>query len=392
MIFGKADLLLRIAYHRIMENIAVMEHDDKTGSVGFERGTAKAYDRAFFASLLVRSLSDISRKSGSRQVLASALGHKIREHLRIELRDPCASLDGPFFGPFLFPETPREQYLTLKFRDFLRGFPELVDIRPGPSGDIVTALTLDEVVRKPKPAISNAAIPAEGVAPKVGAADDDLPVSFGVGTAIETLPSPPRGYLIVESVSVLQAVHALLGEKPPSRFLPQWESPVRWALKEFPSVLEWKMIYFMALERTQVANTEGFQSFLKSLGFVVVPLEVPATVLADLKERNVTRARINGDAAARLLEEIASRPQAPIIVISHAPEVFNKLSMILAKIHPDFVRLAGFPEMLSDAAEKLQLQGVKVFDLERDLGAFGTPLPRLPSLIRPAEFDPKSYV
>src|SRR5437868_7073981 len=82
--------------------------------------------REVFADLLRRATRELALKTGKQEVMAASLGNHIRALLHIQLGDAEVNLDGRFFGPILYPHISPDAHDSLKFRQFLAAFPEIV--------------------------------------------------------------------------------------------------------------------------------------------------------------------------------------------------------------------------------------------------------------------------
>lgn len=367
----------------------------------------KAPDREFFAELLLHATSDLIQKTGSRQLAAAALGIRVRDLLRIQLGNPDVLLNGLMFGPILYPNAMKAEYHLLKFRDFLSAFPDIVRVVTGPSGDKVDVLE-PEKDGYPPPVMSKGITLSKAPGPYQSTDRVTLrqPITdfntspsatvevTGNGPSMDSVPlvSVSSGLLVVESVSIVQTLHSVFGGKPDSKSLPQWDGPARYVRSKFPAATVWRRLYFMTLEPSQVETTEGFQLYLKNIGYQVIPLKFSFGDEHGLgDEKLAARARVNATAVVRGLSALTTQAPAHVAVVTHSPDVIKALEKLAAdKTRVASVTLIAFPELLSDSLGQLKDRGIQVVDLEYDAGAFKVELPRTRSLIPPDEYDPSA--
>ncbi len=90
----------------------------------------------------------------------------------------------------------------------------------------------------------------------------------------------------------------------------------------------------------------------------------------------------------RTLEAIAGR-DGDVLLASHDGDFAPALAQLLGPGRR--VGLLAFGEFVSSALRQLTEQGLEVFDLEHDVAAFTTRLPRV-RIIPLEEFDPMQYL
>lgn len=352
-------------------------------------------DRTFLARLLQRATTNLVNRTKSQEVASATLGSHMRELLRVSLGDANVELDGALFGPILYPRASPEVYPYLKFRNFLAAFPEIVLLRINHSGDTVFLLNPGQV-ENPVAGIDPGFAPASGETTPIveqPVVDSSAPVlDTNPGTGAFS-PSSLPGFFIVESVSIVQTIHEIFGAKPQPKGLPQWDAPMRWVRSNYPGQA-WKALYFMCLDPKQVSGTEGFQSYLKAVGFEVIILKANETGEAVLaEERLAARAKANAIAVSRGIDELASREACgPIVVVSHSQLVLKALDRFMDMRGKEAnVVLLGLREFLPDSVVELETRGLQVVDLEHGVKSFKMTLPRQRQMISAESFDPKSY-
>src|SRR5437764_1107790 len=78
-------------------------------------------------AVLASALDELCLKYGL-TLFTAHIANLVQSKLRVELCDNKLVLSGHLFGPALFPDLPPDMYGTLRFRDFLLKFPELVEL------------------------------------------------------------------------------------------------------------------------------------------------------------------------------------------------------------------------------------------------------------------------
>jgi uncharacterized protein len=207
--------------------------------------------------------------------------------------------------------------------------------------------------------------------------------------AYENAAAVVHGYLIVDSADMLAALHGVLGGKPSGTGLPEWSHMLRFFRERFPNV-DWRGRYFMSLGKNPADSTEGFRSYLEAIGFKVIQLAL-STEERSLEQLVEERLKANRAAVAKMLAAVTEQ-RAHVFVVSHNESVALPLSTLLeSKVPGVSIGVVGFPERMSDGILALKKAGLIVFDIEHDLKAFKTPVPRR-QLITPEAFDPSHYL
>lgn len=398
-------------------------------------------DRNFFGELLMQALREFGEKQGRDVVYAAPLANRLRELLRVRLGNDNAEFDGRFFGPALYPELSSVDQAGLKFRDFLEAFPEMVEVFPTPSGDRVRVLDpehskrIEDLGQRYKSMLMDALrelaefrneplVPTVQLVKWLKKRDpefDPRRLNYGsmtdwlssLGDIVEVshlehggrvrligsaalaseppkpMPSTRAGYLLVDSVDALSALHEVLGSKPSQAQLPDWGKVLRFVQQRFPAQL-WKGRYFMALQRSQHDQLEGFRSYLEAVGYVVIPLEVQGDSL-DIHRTVEERAAATNSALKRMLAAMKGQ-DAHVLLVSHSGAISEDLLQLVKERPPGAqVGLLCITDMLPDGLRRLRDVGAIILDLEKDARAFKEALPRR-RLISPEAFDPSRYL
>lgn len=91
----------------------------------------------------------------------------------------------------------------------------------------------------------------------------------------------------------------------------------------------------------------------------------------------------------RTLDAIAARGEGNIVLVSHDGDFEPQLQTLLRNGHR--VAVVGFDEFLSGELRSLEEQGLRIIDLEREIHAFNTPLPRI-QVINLDDYDPAAFI
>ncbi|MCI6585438.1 MAG: NYN domain-containing protein [Mobiluncus porci] len=91
----------------------------------------------------------------------------------------------------------------------------------------------------------------------------------------------------------------------------------------------------------------------------------------------------------RTLEAISQRGEGHVVLVSHDGDFEPQLRTLLQNGH--HVAVVGFEEFLSGELRSLEDHGLKVIDLEREIHAFNTPLPRI-RVIDLQTYNPDTYI
>src|SRR4051812_21795636 len=118
----------------------------------------------------------------------------------------------------------------------------------------------------------------------------------------------------------------------------------------------------------------AFVQALTALDFRPVLLSGPA----DVKVVDV--------AIQRTLDALAQRGEGDVLLASHDGDFAAQVAALL-RAPGRRVGLLGFRELMSSALTELESEGLELFDLEDDVGAFTVTLPRV-RVIPIERFDP----
>ncbi len=266
-----------------------------------------------FRKALTASLDEIRQKTGQNYVYAARLAVELNRQLRVLTGRPEFRLDGHIFGPVLYPDSAAPNWVEMKFRDFLYAFPDIVEVEPTSSGDLVRVKRVEsgevrhkhfvglnvepktgipasrdsaqreaiqelhEIVSEmcgesggPVPVISAFLKASEAVRATLRSAVSETgsligvlqsyPSSFlvsypefgGLLQPVETVPEAASkpGYLIVDSASIMGQLGDIIGARPTPSQRPNWDVLADYISSGFPAS-EWKLRYFHVVQSVQ---------------------------------------------------------------------------------------------------------------------------------------------
>lgn len=175
-------------------------------------------------------------------------------------------------------------------------------------------------------------------------------------------------YLLVDGENIDATLgNSILGHRPQSEQRPRWNKLLEHAEQLWDQPV--KGLFFLAVTTDLPAS---FVQALLAIGYRPVPLSGPGKVV-DI-------------GIQRTAEALADR-DADVILVSHDGD-FVPQAQALADGRRR-VGLIGFAEFMN--AGLRQIPGVEFLDLEYDVGAFNTRLPRV-RVIPIEEFDPNDYL
>ncbi len=164
---------------------------------------------------------------------------------------------------------------------------------------------------------------------------------------------------------------SILGRRPMPAERPRWERLLQFTAEEWDC--EPAGLFFLAV------NTEMPMSFVQALvaiGYRPIPLSgQPGEKVVDI-------------AIQRTLEELAGR-EADVLLVSNDGDFTGQVEALLGGGRR--VGIAGFNEFRNHHYTELIARGLQTFDLEDDVRAFQSRLPRV-RVIPIEEFDPRSFL
>ena len=175
-------------------------------------------------------------------------------------------------------------------------------------------------------------------------------------------------YVLVDGENIDATLgNSILGRRPRPDERPRWDRVLEWAERSFDQSASG--LFFLA------AGTElpiSFVQALNAIGFRPIPLSGEGKVV-DI-------------AIQRTAEALVSR-EADVLLVSHDGDFVDQVATLCDGTRQ--VGVVGFGEFVNSAFRGLP--GVRLIDLEYDIGAFNTPLPRV-KIIPIDEFDPLDFL
>ena len=175
-------------------------------------------------------------------------------------------------------------------------------------------------------------------------------------------------YLLVDGENIDATLGtSILGRRPRPEERPRWDRLLEWAERAFDQDV--RGLFFLA------AGTELPTSFVQALlaiGFTPVPLSGEGKVV-DI-------------AIQRTADALVDRA-SDVVLVSHDGDFVEQVSRLCDGTRQ--VGVIGFAEFVS--SQFRGLPGVRIIDLEYDVGAFNSRLPRV-RVIPIEEFDPLDFL
>jgi putative heme uptake system protein len=166
---------------------------------------------------------------------------------------------------------------------------------------------------------------------------------------------------------------SLLGRRPASEERPRWDRVLEYARAIWEQPAR-GLFYLNATASVPLS----FVQALTAIGFRPVLLSGPSEV------------KVVDVAIQRTLEALAERPEGDMLLASHDSDFAPQVEGLLA-VEGRRVGVICFRELVSSALADLTAQGLELYDLEDDVGAFTVTLPR--TRVIPIErFDPWSLL
>ncbi len=187
-----------------------------------------------------------------------------------------------------------------------------------------------------------------------------------------TEPGSRPTYVLVDGENIDATLGAsILGRRPQPSERPRWE----------------RLLQFVA---------EGARGETHGLFFLAVTSELPMSFVQALMAMDYRPVPLRGDgeekvvdiAIQRTLEEIKSR-EADVVLVSNDGDFAEHVAALLGGERR--VSLVGFDEFRNHQFTALAGRGLRLFDLEHDVRAFTSRLPRV-RIIPIADFDPADFL
>jgi uncharacterized protein len=180
----------------------------------------------------------------------------------------------------------------------------------------------------------------------------------------------PETFLLVDGENIDATLGgSLLGRRPAPEERPRWDRVLDYARAVWEQPVR-GLFFLNGTSHLPMA----FVQALASLGFRPVPLSGPP----DVKVVDV--------AIQRTLEALAERGRGDVLLASHDGDFAPQVATLLGSPGRR-VGVLGFRELMSASLGELTVEGLEIYDLEDDVGAFTVSLPRV-RVIPIERFDP----
>ena len=180
----------------------------------------------------------------------------------------------------------------------------------------------------------------------------------------------PETFLLVDGENIDATLGgSLLGRRPAPEERPRWDRVLEHARTTWGQPV--RGLFF--LNGSQHVPMSFVQA-LAALDYRPVLLSGPS----DVKVVDV--------AIQKTLVALAQRGQGDVLLASHDGDFAEQVAALLTEPHRR-VGLLGFRELVSQSLVELTAQGLELYDLEDDVGAFTVALPRM-RIIPIEHFDP----
>lgn len=189
------------------------------------------------------------------------------------------------------------------------------------------------------------------------------------------MPDGPsrRTYLLIDGENIDATLGlSVLGHRPNPEQRPRWDRVTDFAAHVFDQPVQ--ALFFLNASSGQMPMS--FVQALLAMGYHPIPL-------AGNRDEKVVDIGIQ-----RTLQALVDRP-GDVLLASHDGDFYPQVEALLG---PDRrVGVLCFREFLNSQVAELSTRGIQIFDLEDDVGAFTSLLPRV-RIIPIEEFDPLRYL
>lgn len=181
-------------------------------------------------------------------------------------------------------------------------------------------------------------------------------------------------YLLVDGENIDATLGgSVLNRRPHPDERPRWERVTNFAQRAWGQ--EVRGLFFLAATNRELPM--AFVQALLAMGYRPIPLAGgPGEKVVDI-------------GIQRTLEVLANR-DGDVLLASHDGDFLPQVAQ-LVEAGDRRVGLVGFREFVNSGFTTLIDEGLEFFDLEREVGAFNSPLPRV-QIIPIDEFDPLHFL
>ncbi len=180
-------------------------------------------------------------------------------------------------------------------------------------------------------------------------------------------------YLLIDGENIDATLGAsVLQRRPNPDERPRWERVQQFAEQRFGNPV--KGLFFLAAHSETLPMS--FVQALLAMSYTPIPLSgAPGQKVVDI-------------GIQRMLEALADH-DGDVLLASHDGDFLPQVQELVGAERR--VGMLVFREFMNSGFAAMMPQGLEVFDLERDVGAFTSPLPRV-RIIPIDEFDPTRYL
>lgn len=184
-------------------------------------------------------------------------------------------------------------------------------------------------------------------------------------------------YVLIDGENIDATLGKILERRPNPEDRPRWHYVLSHAQKLYPNA-DITGLFFLHSPSDELLPI-AFVKALTALGFTVVPLKGTGNVNEQVVDIGILRT----------LTGIFDQGDGDVILVSHDGGYANVVKDLLHNDHD--VSIVGFNEFISSMYVHLQSSGLRLFDLENEVGAFDVQLPRV-RVIDLDDFDPTSFL
>jgi uncharacterized protein len=178
-------------------------------------------------------------------------------------------------------------------------------------------------------------------------------------------------FLLVDGENIDATLGAsLLGRRPAPEERPRWDR-----VREYARAVWDQPVRGLFFLNATNAVPMSFVQALTALDFQPVLLSGPSDI------------KVVDTAIQRTLDALFERGHGDVLLASHDGDFAEHLAPLVTEGGARRVGLLGFRELISGALTDLTADGLEVYDLEDDVGAFTVTLPRV-RVIPIERFDP----
>lgn len=195
---------------------------------------------------------------------------------------------------------------------------------------------------------------------------------------IPTVLSRPRlsnvtkTYVLIDGENIDATLGlSVLNRRPNPEERPRWDRVISYAQHHAHGPV--RALFFLNASSGQMPM--GFVQALVAMGFIPIPLSGPSDV------------KVVDTGIQRTLEAIGDREDGDVLLGSHDGDFIPQVTQLAEEGRR--VGVLGFREFVN--IKLAEIPGVHIIDLEHEVGAFTSPLPRI-RIITLDEFDPLTYL